>query len=82
MASRIQINVEKTLDRGPKYGFLEIQVSFEEKESPDKGAHFAYVIVPLSKSEAGNMSFDQIRTKALSEAVSFMEACVKAGSTH
>jgi hypothetical protein len=79
MASRIEINMEKTLDRGPKYGFLEVQVSFEEKTSPvpAKGTSMAYVIVPLAKADVGSMSFDQIRAMALSKALSFMEDCLK-----
>jgi hypothetical protein len=83
MASRIEINMEKTLDRGPKYGFLEVQVSFEEKESPAlaKGASMAYVIVPLAKAEVGSMSFDEIRAMALSRALSFMEDCLKNSGT-
>ena len=79
MASRIEINVEKTLDRGPNYGFLEVQVSFEEKAPPGpaKGESMAYVVVPLAKAEMGSMSFDEIRAVALSKAISFMEECVK-----
>ena len=79
MASRIEINVEKTFDRGPRYGFLEVQVSFEEKASPTpaKGATSAYVIVSLIKAEVGSKSFDEIRAMALSKALSFMEDCLK-----
>ena len=79
MASRIEFNVEKTFDRSPSYGFLEVQVSFEEKASPDpaKGPSSAYVIVSLAKAEAGSMSFDEIRAMALSKARSFMEDCLK-----
>jgi hypothetical protein len=77
MASRITINVEKMLDRGPEYGFLEVQVNFEEKASPVKGMSFASVIVPLAKAEAGSMSFDEIRSMALSKAISFMDDCIK-----
>jgi len=75
--ARIEINVEKMLDRGPKYGFLEVQVSFEEKPSPVKGMSLASVIISLPKAEVGSMSFDQIRSVALSKARSFMEECVK-----
>jgi hypothetical protein len=83
MASRIEINMEKTLDRGPKYGFLEVQVSFEEKESPApaKGPSMAYVIISLAKAEAGSMSFDEIRAMALSKALSFMEDCLKSSGS-
>ena len=81
MASRIEFNVEKMLDRGPKYGFLEVQVNFEEKASPTKGMSFAYVIVPLAKAETGSMSFDEIRAMALSKALSFMEDCLKGSGT-
>ena len=81
MASRIETNVEKTLDRGPTYGFLEVQVSFEEKGSPDKGISFAQVIVPLAKAEVGSISFDEIRAMALSKALSFMEDCIKSSGT-
>jgi hypothetical protein len=77
MASRIEINVDKTFDRGPTYGFLEVQVSFEEKAAADKGMSFGQVMVPLPKAEVGSMSFDQIRAMALSKAISFMEDCIK-----
>ena len=77
MASRIEINVEKVFDRGPKYGFLEVQVSFEEQGSPAKGMSFAQVIVLLAKTEVGSLSFEEIRAMALSKALSFMENCVK-----
>jgi hypothetical protein len=76
MASRIEINVEKTFDRGPTYGFLEVQVNFEGKASPE-GMSFGQVMVPLPKAEVGSMSFDQIRAMALSKAISFMEDCIK-----
>ncbi len=79
---KIQMNVEKTFDRGPTYGFLEVQVSFEEKASPAKGVSFGQVMVPLLKAEVGNMSYDQIRTMALSKAISFMEECVKSFGAH
>lgn len=81
MASKIRINVEKTFDRGPTYGFLEVQVSFEEEASRGKGMNFAQVMVPLPKAEVGNMSFDQIRAMALSKAISFMEDCVKSSAS-
>ena len=77
MGSKIEFNVEKTFDRGPKYGFLEVQVSFEEKAPTDKGVSFGQVVVPLPKAEVGSMSFDQIRTMALAKAISFMETCIK-----
>lgn len=77
MASKIQINVEKMFDRSPQYGFLEVQVNFEEKPTPAKGVSFASVIISLPKAEAGSMSFDQIRAMALSKALSFMEECIK-----
>jgi hypothetical protein len=77
MASKIGINVEKTFDRGPTYGFLEVQVSFEEKTSPAKGMSFGQVMVPLPKAEVGSMSFDQIRAMAIAKAISFMEDCIK-----
>ena len=77
MASRIEINVEKTFDRGPTYGFLEVQVSFEEKAPPAKGMSFGQVMVPLPKAEVGSMSFDEIRAMAISKAISFMEDCIK-----
>jgi hypothetical protein len=77
MASRIEVNVEKMLDRGPEHGFLEVQVNFEEKAPIAKGVSFASVIVPLAKGEAGKMSFDELRAMALSKAISFMEECTK-----
>jgi hypothetical protein len=77
MPSGIQVNVEKTFDRGPQYPFLEVQVNFEEKSSSDKDLSLAYVIVPLAKSEVGSMSFDEIRTMALSKALSFMGKCIE-----
>lgn len=77
MASRIEINVERMLDRGPKFGFLEVQVSFEEQGSPAKGISFAHVIVPLPKAEVGKLTFDEIRAMALAKARSFIEACAK-----
>jgi hypothetical protein len=64
MASKIEINVEKTFDRGATYGFLEVQVSFEEKASSDKGMSFGQVMAPLPKAEAGSMSFYEIRASA------------------
>lgn len=83
MASRIEINVEKMFDRGPKYGFLEVQVTFEEKAPPHsaKETGFAQVVVSLPKAEVGSMSFDQIRAMALSKALSFMGECLKSSST-
>ena len=83
MASRIEISVEKTFDRGPKHGFLEVQVNFEENTSPApaKGTSLAYVVVSLAKAEAGSMSFDEIRAMALSKAISFMEDCLKSSGT-
>jgi hypothetical protein len=77
MASKTKVYVEKMLDRGPEYGFLEVQVNFEEEASAVKGMSFAYVIVPLSKAEVGNMLFDEIRAMALCKALSFMEDCIK-----
>ena len=82
MASKIQINVEKMLDRGPTYGFIEVQVSFEEKAPPDKGMNLAYIMVSLAKTEVGSMSLDQIRAMALSKALSFIEECVKSSGSH
>ena len=82
MASRIELNVEKTFDRGPTYGYLEVQVSFEEKASSGKGVRFGQVVIPLPKAEIGGMSFDQIRSMAQSHAVSFMEECVKTFARH
>ncbi len=83
MASKIEINVEKMYDRGPKSGFLEVQVTFEEKGPPhsDKGPGFAQVIVLLPKTEVGSVSFDQIRAMALSKALSFVQECLKSCST-
>ena len=78
--ARIEMNVEKMLDRGLKYGFLEVQVSFEEKPSPEKGVSLASVIISLPKAEVGSMSIDQIRAMALSKARSFMEECVKSAA--
>jgi hypothetical protein len=77
MASKIQVNVEKMFDRGTQHGFIEVQVNFEEKASPAKGVSFASVIVSLAKADVGSMSFDEIRTMALSKALSFMEECTK-----
>ena len=82
MASKKKVYVERMLDRGPEYGFLEVQVNFEEKASPAKGMSFTSVIVPLAKSEVGSMSFDEIRAMALSKALSFMEDCTKSPSSH
>ena len=81
MASRIEINVEKTFDRGPTYGYLEVQVSFEEKAPTAQGMSFAQVMVPLAKAEVGRMSFDDIRAVALAKAISFMADCIKSSST-
>ena len=82
MASRIEINVDKTYDRGPMHGFLEVEVSFEEKAPPgsDQGIGFAQVIVPLPKAEEGGKTFDQIRVMALAKALSFMSECIKSAS--
>ena len=77
MASKIQVNVEKMFDRDPRYGFLEVQVNFEEKDSSAKDTNLAYVIISLPKAKVGSMSFDEIRAMALSKAVSFMEDCIK-----
>jgi hypothetical protein len=81
MASRIEMNVEKTFDRGPTYAFLEVQVSFEEKAPPVNGMSFGQVMVPLPKAEVGKMSFDEIRAMALSKAILFMEGCIKSFGT-
>jgi hypothetical protein len=77
MASRLVMNVEKTFDRGPTYGFLEVQVSFEEKATAAEGVSFGQVMVPLPKAEVGSKTFDEIRAMALSKAISFMEDCIK-----
>jgi hypothetical protein len=77
MASKIEIIADKMYDRGPKYGFIEVQVSFEEKSSPSRGMGLANVIVPLAKVEVGSMSFDEIRVLAVSRAFSFMRECVE-----
>ena len=77
MALKTKVYVERMLDRGPEYGFLEVQVNFEEEPSGAKGASFAFVIVPLPKTEVGGMSLDEIRALALSEAISFMKDCTK-----
>lgn len=81
MPSRIVANVEKMLDRGPEYGFLEAQINFEEKATPAKGMSFASVIVSLAKTEVGGMTFDEIRAAALLKALSFLEACLKKPGT-
>ena len=80
MQSKIQVNVEKTFDRGPQYPFLEVQVNFEEKSSTDKALSFASVIVSMAKADVGSMSFDEIRAMALSQALSYMEDCIKSSS--
>lgn len=77
MALRAKVYVERMLDRGPEYGFLEVQVDFEEEPSATKGASFAFVVVPLAKAEVGSMPLDEIRAMALSKALSFMEECTK-----
>lgn len=77
MASRIQVSVEKMFDRGPQYGFLEVQVNFEREASATQGPSFASVIVSLPKAKAGSMTYDEIRVMARSEAISFMEDCAK-----
>ena len=79
MAGRIEFNVEKMYDRGPKYGILEVQVTFEGKTptGADESGGFAQVIVSLPKAAIGKMSFEEIRTAALSKAVAFMAECVK-----
>ncbi len=82
MASRIEINVEKMFDRGPKYGLLEVQVTFEQKASPDGTASLAYVVVSLPKAEVGKISFDQIRAMALTKAYEFMNECLKNSEPH
>ncbi len=76
---KIDINVEKTLDRGPRYGFLEVQVSFEQQTSQEKAVNLASVIVSLPKVEVGSISFDEIRKMALAKALSFMEECIRTG---
>ena len=84
MASRIEFTVEKTFDRGPTYGFLEVQVSFEEKASsagPAGGMSFGQVMVALPKAEVGSLTFDQIRAMALSKAISFLDDCVKSSGS-
>ena len=79
MAGRIEYNVEKMYDRGPKYGVLEVQVTFEEKSptGSEEGGGFVQVVIGLPKSQVGNKSFEEIRGIALSKAVSFMAECVK-----
>lgn len=77
MAAKIQVNVEKTFDRGPQYGFLEVQVNFEGQATATQGPNFASVIVSLPKAKVGSMTFDDIRAMAMSSAVSFMEECAK-----
>ncbi len=77
MTPRIEINVEKTFDRGPTYGFLEVQVSFEEKAPHVKGLRLGQVMIPLPKAEVGSMTFDQIRALALAKAISFLGDCIK-----
>lgn len=82
MASRIEYNVEKMYDRSPQHGYLEVQVTFEEKAPPHaaKDLSFAQVVVSLPKADVGSKSFDAIRAMALSKAVSFMEECVKSAA--
>lgn len=79
MASKIQISVEKTFDRGPEYGYLEVQVNFEGKATTTRGPCFASVIVSLPKPKVGSMSFDEIRKMARAEAISFLEEGGKIG---
>lgn len=81
MASKIQISVEKTFDRGQEYGYLEVQVNLEAKATTTRGPCFASVIVSLPKPKVGSMSFDDIRAMARAEAISFMEECGKIGET-
>jgi hypothetical protein len=81
MQSKIQVNVEKTFDRGPQYPYLEVQVNFEEKSSTAKALSFASVIVSLAKAEVGSVSFDEIRSMALSRALLFMENCIKSSAS-
>ncbi len=82
MAGRIEFNVEKIYDRGPKYGIIEAQVTFEHKDptGSEEGGGFAQVIVLLSKVKVGKMSFEEIRAMALAKAVSFMAECVKSAA--
>lgn len=77
MTSRIIFNIENMLDRGSEYGFLVAQVDFEKEAWPAKGMSFASVIVPLAKTEAGSMTFNEIRAAALSKTLSFMVNCQK-----
>ncbi len=81
MSSRIEISVDKIVDRGPKYGFLEVQVTFEEKSLPDTGIGLGYVVVPLPKSDTGDKTFEQIRAMAVWKAASFLERCVKSAAS-
>jgi hypothetical protein len=82
MASRIEYNVEKVFDRGPKHGFLEVQVTFEEKAPPGaaQSTSFAQVVVSLAKAEVGSKSFEELRVMALSKAVSFIEECARSAA--
>ncbi len=81
METRIEISVDKMVDRGPKYGFIEVQVTFEEKATPSAGIGLAYGVVPLPKAEVGSRSFDEVRAMALSKALSFMRTCLKGSGT-
>lgn len=82
MALKTKVYVERMLDRGPEYGFLEVQVNFEEEPSAAKGASFAFVVVSLAKTEVGSMSLDDIRALALSKALSFMKDCTKSSDSN
>ncbi len=79
--TRIETSVDKVVDRGPKYGFIEVQVSFEEKAQPDRGIGLAYVVVPLRKADVGTKTYEEIRTMAVAMARSFLERCVKTSGT-
>jgi hypothetical protein len=82
MALKTKVYVERMLDRGPEYGFLEVQVNFEEEPSATKGTHFAFVVVSLAKTEVGGMPLDDIRALALSKALSFMKDCTKGSDSN
>ncbi len=81
MSSRIEITVEKIVDRGPKFGFLEVQVTFEEKALPDRGIGLGYVVVPLSKADTGDKTFEEIRAMAVWKATTFLERCIKSAAS-
>ncbi len=78
--ARIRMNVEKILDRGPKFGWVEVQVNFEKQASSDEEMALASVIISLPKADVGKLSLDEIRARALAKALSFTQECANSAA--